>query len=295
MVDTVRKNRCISSNLLRRARAVAETNFWNHCSRAKQVKEWNATRNFWYRQVPTLAVEKRELLDDWEFVLCDMSRLDAVAFLPRMERCFDRSHHFYCKRLNQQLRAETLQGVVTQQRGEKRSHGRFHVAFIGALFWKLCATAQRKALRRGKPNCVESVQEPNKELAGLCILEHKIFSFGNMILRDRRSTSYDLASLFRGRRSTLDRRSGKIAKPIGTRPSALHSTFHFWRKSRRIVSFLTLSNSSFVFKLADRQIDRSIDRSITTTDKYHYATLWLQLQVQIYYATLHNTNYTTLH
>ena len=66
--------------------------------------------------------------------------------------------------------------------------------------------------------------------------------FGASILRDRCSTSYDLASLFRGRRSTLDRWSGKIAKRIGTRPSALHSTFHFWRKSRRIVSFLMLSS-----------------------------------------------------
>ena len=75
-----------------------------------------------------------------------------------------------------------------------------------------------------------------------CILEHQIFSFGKMILRDRCGTSYDLASLFRGRRSTL-RWSGKIAKRIGTRPSALHSTFHFWRKSRTIASFLTLSSS----------------------------------------------------
>ena len=56
-------------------------------------------------------------------------------------------------------------------------------------------------------------------------------------------TSYDLASLFCARRSTLDRWSGKIAKRIGTRPSALHSTFHFWRKSRRIASFLMLSAS----------------------------------------------------
>ena len=63
------------------------------------------------------------------------------------------------------------------------------------------------------------------------------------LLGDRCGTSYDLASLFRGRRSTLDRWSGKIAKRIGTRPSALHSTFHFWRKSRRIVSFLMLSIS----------------------------------------------------
>ena len=52
--------------------------------------------------------------------------------------------------------------------------------------------------------------------------------------------SYDLASLFRGRHNTLDRWSGKIAKRIGARPSALHSTFHFWRKSRRIASFLML-------------------------------------------------------
>ena len=75
-------------------------------------------------------------------------------------------------------------------------------------------------------------------------MEHQIFSFGKMILRDRCSTSYDLASLFRGRHSTLDRWSGKIGKRIGTRPSALHSTFHFRRKSRRIVSFMMLSMST---------------------------------------------------
>ena len=36
------------------------------------------------------------------------------------------------------------------------------------------------------------------------------------------------------RRSTLHRWSANIAKRNGTRPSALHSAFHFWRKSRRI-------------------------------------------------------------
>ena len=93
-----------------------------------------------------------------------------------------------------------------------------------------------------------------------CILEPQIFRFAEMILRDRCSTSYDLASLFRGRRSSLDRWSGKITKRIGTRLSALHSTFHFWRTSRRIASFWMLSSSkieevsqnSCVFKLADR-------------------------------------------
>ena len=76
-----------------------------------------------------------------------------------------------------------------------------------------------------------------------CILEHQICRFAKMILRDRCSTSYDLASIFRDRRSTLDRWSAKFAKHIGTRPSALHSTYDFWRKSRRIALFLMLSNS----------------------------------------------------
>ena len=55
----------------------------------------------------------------------------------------------------------------------------------------------------------------------------QIVRFAKMILRDRCSTSYDLASLVCGRRNTSDRWSEKIAKRIGTRPSALHSTFHF--------------------------------------------------------------------
>ena len=73
-----------------------------------------------------------------------------------------------------------------------------------------------------------------------CILEYQMCRFAKMILHDRRSTSYDLASIFRGRRSTLDRWTGKSAKRIGTSLSALHSTFHFWRASRRILRFWCL-------------------------------------------------------
>ena len=75
-----------------------------------------------------------------------------------------------------------------------------------------------------------------------CALEHQIFRFANMILPDRCSTSHDLASLFHGRRNTLERWSGKIPKRVGTRPSALHSIFHL-RTSGRIASFLLLSSS----------------------------------------------------
>ena len=73
----------------------------------------------------------------------------------------------------------------------------------------------------------------------------KSLGFAEMILRDKCSTSYELASLFRGRRKTLETWTGIIAKRIGTRPSALHSTFHVWRTSRRIASFLMLSSSNW--------------------------------------------------
>ena len=93
-----------------------------------------------------------------------------------------------------------------------------------------------------------------------CILEHQICRFAKMILRDRCSTSYDLASIFRGRRSTLDRWSGKIAKRIGTRrqrctqlsifEGSLAELLCFWccqiqklKRSRRIASFWMLLSS----------------------------------------------------
>ena len=88
-----------------------------------------------------------------------------------------------------------------------------------------------------------------------CILEHQ-----------RRSTLYDLAALFGARRSTVDKWNGKNAKGIGTRPSALHSAFHFrmmscrffrfgccqlrkLRKSRRIAASLMLSNPKIKLNL----------------------------------------------
>ena len=54
-------------------------------SRAKQVKEWNAAKNVWHRKVSQLVAEQREELEDWEFVLCDMSALEPVAFLSRLQ------------------------------------------------------------------------------------------------------------------------------------------------------------------------------------------------------------------
>ena len=129
-----------------------------------------------------------------------------------------------------------------------------------------------------------------------CILEHQIFSFGEMISRDRCSTSYDLAaSLFRGRRSTIDRWTGKsqnafargrqlctqlsILKDVSQNCfvfdvvnlenwGSLAELFRFWlcqvqklRKSRRLALFLMLSSSkieeaSRIASFSSLQIDR---------------------------------------
>ena len=72
-------------------------------------------------------------------------------------------------------------------------------------------------------------------------MEHQIFRFAKMILRDRCSTSYELASLFR---STSDRRSGKNAKRIGTRPSALNFPF-----------LKDVSQNCFVFDVVNLKIE----------------------------------------
>ena len=62
-------------------------------------------------------------------------------------------------------------------------------------------------------------------------MEPQIFRFAEMILRDRCSTLYDLALLFR----EMD---WKITERIGTRPSALHATSPFLKE---------VSQNCFVF------------------------------------------------
>jgi len=121
-------------------------------------------------------------------------------------------------------------------------------------------------------------------------LEYQMCRFAKMILRDRCSTSYDLASIFRGRRSTLDRWTGKISKRIGTSLSALHSTFHFWRPSRRILRFwcLALRKMRKSRRIASfRMLSSSKNEDVYTTLNY----------TTPHYITLHDTtyHYTPLH
>ena len=69
-----------------------------------------------------------------------------------------------------------------------------------------------------------------------------ICRFAKMILRDRCSTSYDLASIFRGRRSTLDRVEWKNRK------------MHWYEAVSSALNFPFLkevSQNSFVFDVVN--------------------------------------------
>ena len=64
-------------------------------NQANRYAEWMHARNFFRRQHSLLTVEERDLLDDWELVLCEMATLETVAFLPRLQRCFQRVESFF--------------------------------------------------------------------------------------------------------------------------------------------------------------------------------------------------------
>ena len=77
-----------------------------------------------------------------------------------------------------------------------------------------------------------------------CILEHQIFRFAEMILRDRCSTSYDLASLFRGRRNILDRWGGlEKTQNALVQGRQLCTQLSIFDGNLEIVSLLMLSTS----------------------------------------------------
>ena len=64
-------------------------------NQANSNVEWKQAQNFFARDLHLVTVEERDLLDDWEFVLCEMSTLETVAFLPRLQRCFKRVESFF--------------------------------------------------------------------------------------------------------------------------------------------------------------------------------------------------------
>ena len=103
-----------------------------------------------------------------------------------------------CKGLRTLSKVSKTWGLCSISKNDSR-RGTFEEDLHRCLFRRRCSTRDmfiRPVRRSGR-------RFPERG----CILEHQIFSFAEMILPDRCSNSYDLASLFRGRRSTLEEKT----------------------------------------------------------------------------------------
>ena len=96
--------------------------------------------------------------------------------------------------------------------------------------------------RSTKHMCIRDVRRSGRWFPEKgCILEHQIFRFAKMILRDWQAQHFVWPGFtFSWQAQYFRQMEWKIAKRSGTRPSAPHATSHFWRKSRGIASFLML-------------------------------------------------------
>ena len=127
-------------------------------NRAKQVKEWNAAKNFWYRKADSLEADEREVLDDWEFALCDMSYLQPVAFLPRLQRCLDRTQSFLSQHAEsiKQLGAKTLQEVLRSRQVKQESMSVFIRLLLERYSEQFTAEQKELVVRWQAELCEES-------------------------------------------------------------------------------------------------------------------------------------------
>ena len=121
--------------------------------RAKHVKEWNAAKVFWYRKASTLSIQQREELDDREFVLCNMTNLESVAFLPRLKRCFQRVDSFLTERAEaiKKLACQNLETALERKHMLQFPMSTFTRKFLERYKDKL-STEQMEALSMWEEN-----------------------------------------------------------------------------------------------------------------------------------------------
>ena len=138
-------------------------------NQAHSHPEWMRARNFFLRQHPLLTVEERDLLDDWELVLCEMSTLETVAFLPRLQRCFQRVESFFTEQGGalQKVGARNLQLALRSLHMLQFPTSTFVSSlFFGAVCGKFYSRAEGSYWSVGSPTLSESAQKPMNEFVG---------------------------------------------------------------------------------------------------------------------------------
>ena len=132
-----------------------------NCNQAKKHKEWQRAQNCFVRQYASFTFEEKELLEDWELVLCDASSLESVVLLPGLQRCFQRVDAFLHEH------AEALKKVAARNLDtalRSRHMAQFPVSTFTRLFLERyeerLATGQVEALTTWQQKlCVRSAPE----------------------------------------------------------------------------------------------------------------------------------------
>ena len=153
-------------------------------NQATQNLQWKQAQNFFVSDYDYLTVEDKDLLEDWEFALCNMTALESVAFLPRLQRCFQRVDPFIsekaeaikelaCKNLKTALQRKhmlqfpmsTFARIFLERYKDKLSTGQMD----SLSMWEenLCAlsTVDREAVTARRVAALISVQDFFAEFA----------------------------------------------------------------------------------------------------------------------------------
>ena len=104
-------------------------------SQSKKHAEWKQVQNFFLRHFDFLALEEKDLLQDWELVLCDVSSLESVALLSGLQRCFERVDAFFkehAEALKKTWRQEFRHCLAKSSHGTI-SDGHFYEVILGEV------------------------------------------------------------------------------------------------------------------------------------------------------------------
>ena len=155
---------------------------------ATQNLQWKQAQNFFVRDYDYLTVEDKDLLEDWEFVLCKVLTLEPVAFLPRLRRCFKRVDSFITERAEaiKKLACNNLETALQRKHMLKFPMSTFSRIFLerykdkleteqmeALSMWEenLCAlsTVEREAVTARRRAALISVQEFFSEFAATIV------------------------------------------------------------------------------------------------------------------------------
>jgi len=160
-----------------------------------------------------------------------------------------RAAHFEVKMYKTLGVRTTFGGSDVLSRGRRKGLG---TSSKVSKTWGICSISKNNGrwdIWRGSVRCIWRSRRNTEQRSGRrfpergCILEHEIFRLLRWFCVTGAALRMTWLHFFVASAVLLNRWNWKIATRIGTRPSALLSTFHFWRKSRRTPSYLMLSTS----------------------------------------------------